>query len=1161
MTAIRLGPFQLIEPLGRGGMARVWSGVHAERQVPVAIKVMTEEQAHKPRFRAAFGDEIRAVARLQHPGIIMVFDYGQVEAKVARASGGSLVEGSPYLAMELGKGTLADVNPQALGFNQQRTILLRLLDALAYAHARGVIHRDLKPANILVVSDGHGPSLKLADFGLAHAFDGAEDRSHLERKISGTPRFIAPEQITGDWRGQGPWTDLYALGCVACWLVSGKPPFYEGDTQKILRSHLRDPPPELEVDGAAARGFQAWLEKMMAKEPGRRFQRAADAAQALRALGSDLDLRVTVPVEMSRPGSDAEEITELLDQTLILPELEASGVEIVEEGEDGAISVVVEPPATWKAAKAQPRSDDVLAAGLSLFGLRQVPMVDREGERDLIWNSLLDVHRCRSPRVVVLRGPAGTGKSRLAQWCTERADEVGAATVMRAEHGAMLGPTDGLSQMVSNHLRCAGLGRKEILERVQKTFRQRGPLDSEDLFDCLAMTEIIATTTAAEEDAGTGRVHFAHPRDRYAVIARFIDDLARRRPVILWFDDIEWAGDSLQFVDFYLRRHGDGEAVLFLLSGRSEELLQQDCEGELLLALEGRSCTEVVEIEALPEEDHLAMVQGLLNLQDSLAADVARRTSGNPLFAVQLVSDWVERNLLLYSPGGYHLGPGEEAALPDELHHLLVHRLQLVVSHLPEEEARRAQKALELAAALGRSVDRREWEALCRLVGVAPPYDVVDAMMGAGLARRTAGGWSFVHDALREALHRLAEDEGRWRSHHRSCARMLSTLYGADRLGISLRISRHLWRARQWEQVTPYLLAASQEALLACDNQRAHQLLDHSQKALDRLGVPEDDRRRVASRIHRAKIYNHEGEFPAAREALLHDLEVCTSGGWEDLRNEALYSLGSVYRDLGEIKTAQDHLVEAREGYRRKGDWTGVAKTTHNLGALFQWLGQFDEAEASYHEGLSHFEKYGDLRGMALCYNGLATLMTRRHDFDGAIPHLEKALEYFEKAGDRIGISNTLNSLGEVARYRQDFAGAEEYYRSAVSTRRRLGTTNFFVPQFNLALTLIDQGDFETARRELKAMLGYLEGTGQKAFAGITHTGLTACAADAGDWKAWDHHLAQSRQILDESGFVHRDVATLLELAANLARAAGEERRGGEAAQCAAEHWRVLGRA
>src|SRR5262249_37911527 len=150
VPAIRLGPFALDVPIGRGGMGQVWRAVHVEQDAPVAVKVITAERALRANYLSAFKNEVRAAAGLDHPSIVMGLDDGQTPADPARASEGQFVAGSPSLVMELLDGGSLKHPLGKLSWPELSLTLVHLLDALAHAHARGMIHRDIKPANVLL---------------------------------------------------------------------------------------------------------------------------------------------------------------------------------------------------------------------------------------------------------------------------------------------------------------------------------------------------------------------------------------------------------------------------------------------------------------------------------------------------------------------------------------------------------------------------------------------------------------------------------------------------------------------------------------------------------------------------------------------------------------------------------------------------------------------------------------------------------------------------------------------------------------------------------------------------------------------------------------------------------------------------------------------------
>ena len=276
---IRLGAFDVHETLGSGGMGVVRRAVHRPTGLDVAIKVLRSLQSREPEFAAAFRAEVRAVASLDHPGIITVLDHGEVDTHAARQSGDVLVAGSPYLVMQIMPGgTLG--RERTYRWPALRSILMGLLDALAHAHARGVLHRDIKRGNVLFAHpDGPGRGLRLTDFGIAHVA-GTTD----EEGVFGSPSYMAPEQCLGEWRDHGPWTDLYGVGCLAWSLATGRTPFTGGYAQ-LLEAHVVDDPPDFLPLQAVPRGLERWLRSLLAKRPDRRPRFAAEAAALLRELG------------------------------------------------------------------------------------------------------------------------------------------------------------------------------------------------------------------------------------------------------------------------------------------------------------------------------------------------------------------------------------------------------------------------------------------------------------------------------------------------------------------------------------------------------------------------------------------------------------------------------------------------------------------------------------------------------------------------------------------------------------------------------------------------------------------------------------------------------------------------------------------------------------
>src|SRR5829696_6447387 len=207
----QLGQYQLIEAIGHGGMATVYKAYQESLDRYVAVKVLLSNR--DPQFAARFKREARAIAALQHHNILPVYDYGEQD-------------GMLFLVLQYIEDgtTLGDLLGKPMAVSTALRLTSHVLDALDYAHKRGVIHRDIKPANVLMPS----PTWPmLADFGIAKLMNDNQQRLTLANQIIGTAAYMAPEQATG--RPIDARTDLYAAGVVLYELVTGRVPF-DGET-------------------------------------------------------------------------------------------------------------------------------------------------------------------------------------------------------------------------------------------------------------------------------------------------------------------------------------------------------------------------------------------------------------------------------------------------------------------------------------------------------------------------------------------------------------------------------------------------------------------------------------------------------------------------------------------------------------------------------------------------------------------------------------------------------------------------------------------------------------------------------------------------------------------------------------------------------------------
>jgi hypothetical protein len=291
----RLGPYEILSPLGAGGMGEVYRARDPRLGRDVAVKVIPGEVSSSPERLRRFEQEARAVAALEHPGILAVHDIGTHE-------------GRPYVVFELLEGeTLRErLSRGPIPVRKALELGGQVAEALAAAHARGVVHRDLKPENLFLVREGH---VKLLDFGLARLTQAVDDGNGEQATRTetdpgawvGTPGYVSPEQLRG--QAADPRSDAFALGAVLYEMLTGQRAFRGATKADTLAAILEKDPPAMALpNGAIPPPLERVVLRCLEKDPGDRFQSARDVAFALEALsaGSRSELGTATPAAKSR---------------------------------------------------------------------------------------------------------------------------------------------------------------------------------------------------------------------------------------------------------------------------------------------------------------------------------------------------------------------------------------------------------------------------------------------------------------------------------------------------------------------------------------------------------------------------------------------------------------------------------------------------------------------------------------------------------------------------------------------------------------------------------------------------------------------------------------------------------------------------------------------
>jgi serine/threonine protein kinase len=281
----RLGNYEIVAPLGAGGMGEVYRGHDTRLGRDVAIKVLPDDLASSPDRLARFEREARMVARLNHPNIVTLYSIEEAS-------------GTRFITMELVEGrNLADVlTPGGMPIDQVVDVMTAVADALGAAHGKGIVHRDLKPGNVMMTPDGR---VKVLDFGLAKLAHAEPDRHRTGSstiaaplstagEVLGTVPYMAPEQIFGE--DVDVRTDIFSFGVLAFELVAGRRPFVGKTTWETSAAIMRDDPPSLRSLRADTPGdLERAIYRCLAKQPNERFQSALELAGELRAIGRNLE--------------------------------------------------------------------------------------------------------------------------------------------------------------------------------------------------------------------------------------------------------------------------------------------------------------------------------------------------------------------------------------------------------------------------------------------------------------------------------------------------------------------------------------------------------------------------------------------------------------------------------------------------------------------------------------------------------------------------------------------------------------------------------------------------------------------------------------------------------------------------------------------------------
>ena len=879
----------------------VWHAEDLLLCAEVAVKVVKPNLALHRRFRSRFAREVAVSTRVVHPHVVPVHDAGVLSS------------GEPFVALGFASGgSLADLLKQKPPLQEVLDRIDEVLDALAAIHARSLLHQDLKPANVLLhrppLLTGQAGQVKtcawVADLGVA---DALAELNRDRKGISGTPAYMAPEQLMGHTQELGPWTDLYAVGLMLFEILSGERPHNGEGRQELLEARLR-PPPRLQLGGTFGVGLSRLVMELMDPDPRQRFDRAADVRGALRnALrGEELGGRVLAWRQSGVSASGASTGPVLLSGatplSVPLPSQPHEGTPRWNRVAPTPIPHEPPPEHGWQAPA---------RSALALFSLREIPLVGREREQLALWQAAREVINLGQPRVVLVVGEAGSGKSRLLESLGCRLEEGGWMEVVRLRYHSPPGMEDGYRSAVRDTL----IPWNDTREGMELRLRRWLSRDYQKSGD-----EVGSEAQLLTRWCGYLREGESPPGDAVglAYLYRYLDARAWRGGSCMLLQDVHHAqgdGDGLAIAEALLDQSVGERPILLVASIDSATLARDAGLRRKVEALQERGALRLG-LRRLNMAETRRVIDESLTLAPELARLLTIEYEGDPIGLELLLRDWALRRLLEPDQRGlYRLRPGVrlEDAIPlttDPLNpaSLAHRRIEAAIQNAPDPRA--AREVLYAAA----------------LSGLEPPAPLIralndaglDALLAVGILAEQNGYLSFEHAQIRDAAIVLAQRSEEVSAIHLRLAQIWAGL--ARDMDVDLAVGTHLLRGGQPEKALTPLLRAVRRMNQGGRARSAIRVAVMAIEAADRVGQP--GARLQARRLH-AEALVEVGEPERALPLLQHALSG-VDGGDRLERARLRVLLGRACRKIGDLEGAARELDNAWQVFETMRDRNGL---------------------------------------------------------------------------------------------------------------------------------------------------------------------------------------------------------------------------------------------
>ncbi len=1095
--------YEVVGVLGEGGMGIVYRCRDKNTGEHIALKrVIPPEGRLADDYVTWFYKEARALAALSHPNIVAARDFGQ------------LLDGSPFLVMELVRGlSLHDYSNARLSFPIIWSLVDQVLGALAHAHARGVIHGDLKPSNV-IVEEGHDkpPQVHILDFGLAwlkqdphdERLDGEKAMQFQPHAGAGTPGYMAPEQIMHEKHHVCGATDLYALACVLYKLLSGRAPF-SGDPKELLKAHAYEEAPPLKPAVRVPEGVRRFVMRCLRKRPWDRYEFAAEAKQAW------AEFKPKEPVD---------------SRLWRFPRVAATpGVADPSKTEATA-------PDVAEAISRPPREK---ARGL--LSIRPSPMVGRDDVCKRLLEICDEVERGvgEPHRLVILVGPAGVGKTRVAEWLLSTIHESGRMVPLTARYRRMRGTTEGMLGAVTQYFNFESVDRNTVERSLMSRWKVKSG-DQKMRTWVAGTAEWLRPNPPGSETVGPTGVRFTlDTLDVRRQVVRFtLRRIAAGRPLLFLLDDLHNAARTT--VEGLLRIHETerDQRLVMVATVRAEDVQLGTSTAERLRNLREMLNGEVLEINPMDRETTRDLLLASLPLDDDAVEEAARRSRGFPLFALQQLHAWAHAGDFQFVDGHFRVPPEVLAVRPKTTADLWESRLLSL--------SEKHQEAAYAVATLGLDVRRTVLLALLNELSIDGEGALVSLQNAEVILPRDPERYSWPHALLQEHLFRklserpesnrlfLAAAEA-LRSHPLASTRrivrqrVVNLLYAREpqtAAEVFFDFLKHSWNGARQPLATladldlfkgqlhgeTHAIAQRWRAEALRQVGRNEEATHHAEQALRVLEMRQSEEEVAHCRRLMGQLRSEQGDSDAGLELVseawgtfqgMHNLlgmaqcelvegqiqmllgrydratDVATRGEQHFARldqpmgrGQCLLLLGSVAHSDGATSRARRLTLEARGEFERAGYQLGQAQTSASLAHLEHRLNNFFSAEAGAQEALAAFESLKTVRGQSACERLLAMVALDVDDLDTGEVHAERAERLYSQMRDPWGIveSRLLRAQLALARHHHDEARRAIMLAREIPVREPEPRQHYLLTR---AWFQFEAGDYEGAQEALNA--------------------------------------------------------------------------------------------